>query len=556
MEVFVVSLLNGLVYGMLLFMLASGLTLIFSMMGVLNFAHASVYSAGCLFRLHDQPLRRFLARPHPGARAVRAGRAAIEMGLRRVHRHGHVAEVAPDLRSRAHHRKGRSDDLGIAAGALPIPELLDFPLFRIYGTQFPAYRAFMLLISALMFGAIWLGLTRTRVGLVIQAALTHPEMASALGHNVPRVFTLVVRRRHGAGGPAGVIGGNYQVTEPAMAFTMGPIVFVVVVFGGLGSLDRVASSRRSSWASSRPLPSFPTVSLADLLGKVRHYRHRQYALCRGSQRDAATYRCVAALPDDGADPRVPPTRLDGDARHMTLLRRNWLWLLALVVLLAFPFLFYDWTEAAIPDLVLTLMSEIGVMAIFALSYNMLLGQAGLLSFGHAVLFGLGAYCAAHTVNLVKAGTIWLPTELVPLAGGLGGLFFGFVLGWLVTKQRATAFAMITLGVGELVSAAALMFMGFFGGEGGITIDRVMDTSLFGVRYTSPWQVYCLVLAWAFIAATLMRLQTHTAARPDGKRHARQFRARAVRRLRPAAGCACCSSRWRVSSPASAAGSTC
>lgn len=194
---------------------------------------------------------------------------------------------------------------------------------------------------------------------------------------------------------------------------------------------------------------------------------------------------------------------------MSLLRRNWLWLLALGVLLAFPFLFYDWAKGRHSGFALTLMSEIGVMAIFALSFNMLMGQAGLLSFGHAVLFGLGAYCAAHVVNLVKAGTIWLPTELVPLAGGLGGLFFGFVLGWLATKQRGTAFAMITLGLGELVSAAALMFMGFFGGEGGITIDRVMDTSLLGVRYTSPWQVYCLVLAWAFIAAALMRLQTQT-----------------------------------------------
>jgi branched-chain amino acid transport system permease protein len=194
---------------------------------------------------------------------------------------------------------------------------------------------------------------------------------------------------------------------------------------------------------------------------------------------------------------------------MSVLRRYWPWLLAIVVLLAFPFLFYDWTKGRHSGFVLTLLSEIGVMAIFALSYNMLMGQAGLLSFGHAVLFGLGAYCAAHVVNMVKAGTIWLPTELVPLAGGFGGMFFGYVLGWLATKQRATAFAMITMGLGELVSASALMFMAFFGGEGGINIDRVMNTSVLGASYSSPWQVYCLVLVWAFIAAGLMKLQTQT-----------------------------------------------
>ena len=194
---------------------------------------------------------------------------------------------------------------------------------------------------------------------------------------------------------------------------------------------------------------------------------------------------------------------------MSFVRRHWLWLLAAVILLAFPFLFYDWTKARHSGFALTLMSEIGVMAIFALSFNMLMGQAGLLSFGHAVLFGLGAYCTAHAINAVKAGTFWLPIELVPLVGGLGGLVFGYLLGWLATKQRATAFAMITMGLGELVSAAALMFMAFFGGEGGISIDRVMDTSLFGISYATPWQVYCLVLVWAFIAAALMKLQTET-----------------------------------------------
>jgi branched-chain amino acid transport system permease protein len=117
-----------------------------------------------------------------------------------------------------------------------VPALLDFPLFTLYGLQFPAYRAFMLLISAGMLGAIWLLLKRTRIGLIIQAALTHPGMVAALGHNVPLVFTIVFSGGCLLAGLAGVIGGNYQSTEPGMADAMGPIVFVVVVFGGLGSL--------------------------------------------------------------------------------------------------------------------------------------------------------------------------------------------------------------------------------------------------------------------------------------------------------------------------------
>ena len=105
--------------------------------------------------------------------------------------------------------------------------------------------------------------------------------------------------------------------------------------------------------------------------------------------------------------------------------------------------------------------------------------------------------------------MWLPIELVPLAGGLGGLVFGALFGYVATQQRATAFAMITMGLGELVAACALMFMAFFGGEGGISTDRVTGTSLLGVPYSSSWQVYCLVVAWTAIAVLLMRLQTQT-----------------------------------------------
>jgi branched-chain amino acid transport system permease protein len=125
-------------------------------------------------------------------------------------------------------------------GMLPkpyrVPPLLDFPLFTIYGANFAAYRGFMLLVSAGMLLCIWLLLKKTRIGLIIQASLTHPNMVSALGHNVPVVFTTVFAGGCMLAGLAGVIGGNYQTTEPGMADSMGPIVFVVVIFGGLGSL--------------------------------------------------------------------------------------------------------------------------------------------------------------------------------------------------------------------------------------------------------------------------------------------------------------------------------
>ncbi|MBL6614262.1 MAG: branched-chain amino acid ABC transporter permease [Reyranella sp.] len=237
MEVFLVSLLNGLVYGMLLFMLASGLTLILSMMGVLNFAHASAYMLGAYFAFTISQHIGFWPALIIAPLLCGLLGAMIEMyGLRRVHRNGHIAELLFTFGLALIIEKVVQMTWGLLPVPYRVPAGLDFPLFSIYGTQFPAYRAFMLLISLLMFGAIWLGLTRTRIGLVIQAALTHPDMVGALGHNVPRVFTTVFAAGTALAGLAGVIGGNYQVTEPAMAFTMGPIVFVVVVFGGLGSL--------------------------------------------------------------------------------------------------------------------------------------------------------------------------------------------------------------------------------------------------------------------------------------------------------------------------------
>jgi branched-chain amino acid transport system permease protein len=118
-----------------------------------------------------------------------------------------------------------------------VPAALDGPLFTVFGTQFPMYRAFMMAVALVMLVAVWLLLTRTRIGLVIQAALTHPDAVEALGHNVPRVFMLVFGGGAALAGLAGVIGGNAFVTEPGMATTVGSVIFVVVVVGGMGSLS-------------------------------------------------------------------------------------------------------------------------------------------------------------------------------------------------------------------------------------------------------------------------------------------------------------------------------
>lgn len=190
-------------------------------------------------------------------------------------------------------------------------------------------------------------------------------------------------------------------------------------------------------------------------------------------------------------------------------RRNVLWMVLLLAAIGLPWLFYDWTTGRHSGFLLTMLSQMGMMIIFSLSYNMLLGQAGLLSFGHAVFFGLGGYCTIHFLNAAADGGLPVPLELMPVLAGLSGLVFGIVFGYMAAKQRATAFAMITMGIGELIATSAIMFHNFFGGEGGITANRMLGNSPFGFEYASSIEVYYLILAWTVIAALGMLFLTKT-----------------------------------------------
>ena len=236
-EFFVISMLNGVSYGLLLFMLSSGLTLIFSMMGVLNFAHTSFYMLGAYFAYTISQVVGFWPALLVAPLVVGMLGATFEkFSLRRVHKFGHVPELLVTFGLSYLILELVQLVWGRSTVPYALPSQLQGPLFTLYGTQFPKSRSFIMLLAIVMLGAVWLLLTRTRIGLVIQAALKNPQMVEALGHNVPRVFMLVFGGGAALAGLAGVIGGNTYVTEPAMAASVGSIIFVVVVVGGMGSL--------------------------------------------------------------------------------------------------------------------------------------------------------------------------------------------------------------------------------------------------------------------------------------------------------------------------------
>jgi branched-chain amino acid transport system permease protein len=157
---------------------------------------------------------------------------------------------------------------------------------------------------------------------------------------------------------------------------------------------------------------------------------------------------------------------------------------------------------------LSLLCQMGIVVIFALSYNMLLGQTGLLSFGHAVYYGLGALFTIHALNLVQGG--WkFPVTFIPLVGGISGLAFGILFGYVTTRRAGTTFAMISLGVGEMVAACSLMFPAFFGGEAGISGNRSAGGAWLGITYGPQIQMYYLVAAWLLVSTAAMYALSRT-----------------------------------------------
>ena len=182
---------------------------------------------------------------------------------------------------------------------------------------------------------------------------------------------------------------------------------------------------------------------------------------------------------------------------------RWLiWSLFALLLALIPVLFTS-------SLAVTILSQMGVAIVACLSYNMLLGQGGMLSFGHAVYTGLGSFVTIHALNTISNGSLPLPVSVLPLVGGVAGMGFAMLFGYVTTRKAGTTFAMITLGLGELVYAMSNMIPEFFGGEGGVSGNRVAGKAFMGLTYGPPIQVYYLIALYTFVSVAAMFAFTRT-----------------------------------------------
>jgi branched-chain amino acid transport system permease protein len=203
------------------------------------------------------------------------------------------------------------------------------------------------------------------------------------------------------------------------------------------------------------------------------------------------------LSDIATDVVKVPARPDAlPGRPAALARLAAPWIALAVVFALLPLVFRSGSA-------LTMLSLMGIMIVFALSYNMLLGETGLLSFGHAVYYGLGGFLAVHFMNIVIHDRLPVPLFLVPVVGAFSGLLFGIIFGSVSTRRAGTAFAMISLGLGELVASSSLILRGFFGGEEGVSTNRTKLLHVFGLNFGPQLQVYYLIAAWCLVCMVAM-----------------------------------------------------
>src|ERR1044071_2811985 len=475
MEVFVAQLLNGLVYGVLLFLMAAGLSLIFGLMNVVSLAHGSFFMLGAyvgmsIFRATGSFWLALLLAPVP---VIVAGAIIERLFMRPLYRRGHMDQVLLTFGFTFVFLDLVQTVWGRTVLRLPAPEALQGTV-QIGAGVFSAYRLFLIAFGVAIAFLLWLFLERSRIGAMVRAGVDDAQMASGLGGNIPALFSGMFGFGVALAAIGGVAAGPILSLYPGMDTEILIPAFIVIVIGGLGSL-------RGAFAGSL------LIGIADTFGKAYmpslalfliYLAMILVLLVRPQGLFGIKY--VDAPPAAVATRPVPATT-----------RTRVAGLVALAVLLALPF--------AVSDYARSLIAEIFIFAIFAMSLDLLLGFTGLMSLGHAAFFGLGAYAVGVLGNMFGINA-WIGVGagicLAALAAGL--------IGWFCVRTGGVTFLMLTLAFSQLVFSVALKWRDVTGGSDGLAIAE--KPGFFGFDLSSSLVMYFMALAFfVLIFAGLRRL---------------------------------------------------
>jgi branched-chain amino acid transport system permease protein len=475
-EVFVAQLLNGLVYGVLLFLMAAGLSLIFGLMNVVSLAHGSFFMLGAyvgmsIFRATGSFWLALLLAPVP---VIVAGVIIERLFMRPLYRRGHMDQVLLTFGFTFVFLDLVQTVWGRTVQRLPAPEALQGTI-HIGAGVFSAYRLFLIGFGFAIALLLWLFLERSRIGAMVRAGVDDAQMASGLGGNIPALFSGIFGFGAALAAIGGVAAGPILSLYPGMDAEILIPAFIVIVIGGLGSLrGAFVGSLLIGIADTFGKAYLPSLALFLIyLAMILVLLIRPQGLFGIKYSDVAIPSAIRIT----AVPITNRTRIAG--------------LVALAVLLALPFAVSDYSRA--------LIAEIFIFAIFAMSLDLLLGFTGLMSLGHAAFFGLGAYAVA-VLGTQFGIDAWIGvTAGIALAAAAAGL-----IGWFCVRTGGVTFLMLTLAFSQLVFTVALKWRDVTGGSDGLAVAE--KPSFFGFDLSNSLVMYYMALAFfVLVFAGLRRL---------------------------------------------------
>ena len=474
MQLLVAQLLNGLVYGVLLFLMAAGLSLIFGLMNVVSLAHGSFFMLGAffglsVFKLTGSFLLALVLAPVP---VVALGVLMELFFLRPLYRRGHMDQVLLTFGFTFVFLDLVQTLWGRTVVRLPAPEALQGTVEIGLGV-FSAYRLFLIKLGFAIAVLLWLFLERSRVGAMVRAGVDNAIMAAGLGANIPALFTGIFGLGVALAALGGIAAAPVLGLYPGMDTEILIPAFIVIVIGGMGSL-------RGAFAGSL------LIGIVDTFGKAYFQSIALFLIYlamtavllirpEGLFGTSSSGVAIAPAVTTTSAPTTPHTRAAA--------------LLALLALIGLPFLMSDYPRA--------LTSEIFIFAIFAMSLDLLLGFTGLMSLGHAAFFGLGAYSVAILgAQLAISAWVGLAAGVAIAAGGAAAI------GFFCVRTAGIPFLMLTLAFSQLVFSVALKWRDVTGGSDGIALAE--KPGFFGYDLSQSLPMYFMALSFLVLAYWALR----------------------------------------------------